>query len=568
MATFDVTAQTSGYGFSISSLNFNWFAQNAYGSGTVTNANVTFEGTTYADRIYYNASGSGIDHQLEFFGTGITGTPTTGITGGTVQAIAEVDNNGNVLLAYASGLSLSAVDVYNAIQSTSNTDDINLFATGFAGNDLISLSNGTDYMGGFDGNDTVLGFGGNDYLFGGAGNDSIDGGSGIDRAIYSVARGQATVTHDAVNHTLVVNAGADGTDTLSRVEQVSFSDGLYSFVFTNPGTPLVANFNPAFGWTSQNQFPRHIADMNGDGYMDIVGFGTSGVLVSYGSASGTFSNPGTVVANFNAANGWTSDNQFHRTLADVNGDGKADILGFGYAGTLVSIAKANGTYDQPVTGVANFGQNQGWTSQDGFARVVGDVNGDGKADIVGFGYAGAWVSLGNGDGTFQAVKLGINNFGVNQGWNSDNTYHRELADVNGDGKADIVGFGQAGTYVALSNGDGTFAAAQLALFNFGGNQGWSNNDTYNRIVTDVNHDGMADIVGFGTAGTWVAFGNGYGYFSDASLDVNNFNAANGWTSDNTYHHEIADMNHDGLPDLVGFGIAGVLVGQNQGDFLI
>ena len=568
MATFDVTAQTSGYGFSITSLNFNWFAQNAYGSGTVTNANVTFEGTTYADRIYYNASGSGIDHQLEFFGTGITGTPTTGITGGTVQAIAEVDNNGNVLLAYASGLSLSAVDVYNAIQSTSNTDDINLFATGFAGNDLISLSNGTDYMGGFDGNDTVLGFGGNDYLFGGAGNDSIDGGSGIDRAIYSVARGQATVTHDAVNHTLVVNAGVDGTDTLSRVEQVSFSDGLYSFLFTNPTSAAVANFNPANGWTSQDQFPRHLADVNGDGYTDIAGFGYAGMLVSLGSSSGTFGPTHVVVSNFGQNDGWSTDNQFHRVLADVNGDGRADIVGFGYAGTLVSLAKADGTYDNPAMTLADFGKNQGWATQNGFARAVADVNGDGKADIVGFGYAGTLVALGNGDGTFQPVRNAVANFGLNQGWTNDNIFHREVADVNGDGKADIVGFGYAGTYVALSNGDGTFADAQLALFNFGTNQGWSSNDSYSRVVADVNHDGLADIVGFGIAGTYVAFGNGSGYFSDASLDLANFNPAQGWTSDNTYHRDVADMNHDGLADVVGFGIAGVLVGQNQGDFLI
>ncbi|HET9629219.1 MAG TPA: FG-GAP-like repeat-containing protein [Novosphingobium sp.] len=568
MANFTVTAETSGYGFSISSLNFNWFSQNAYNSGAVTNANVSFEGTVYPDQIFYDARGSGIDHQIEFLGTGITGNLTTGITGGTIQAIAEQDNNGNVLLAYASGLSLSAVELYNAILTPSNTDDINVFASGFSGNDTITLSNGTDYMGGFSGDDTIYGMGGNDYLFGGPGNDSIDGGSGIDRAIYSVSRSQATITHDPVSHTLTVSAGADGTDTLQRVEQLSFSDGLYSFLFTNPGTPVVANFNPANGWTSQDQFPRHLADVNGDGYMDIVGFGYSGMLVSYGSASGKFSGAGLVISDFGQTKGWSTDNQFHRTLADVNGDGRADIVGFGYAGTLVSLAKPDGTYTSPSVGIADFGPNQGWASQNGYARAVADVNGDGKADIVGFGTAGTWVSLGNGDGTFQPVKLGIANFGVNQGWTSDNTYHRVLADVNGDGKADIVGFGIAGTWVALSNGDGTFADAQLALFNFGANQGWSNNDTYNRVVTDVNHDGLADIVGFGIAGTYVAFGNGNGFFSDPSLDVANFNPAQGWTSDNTYHREVSDMNHDGLADVVGFGIAGVLVGQNQGDFLI
>jgi hypothetical protein len=37
------------------------------------------------------------------------------------------------------------------------------------------------------------------------------------------------------------------------------------------------------------------------------------------------------------------------------------------------------------------------------------------------------------------------------GWQSQDKYPRTVADVNGDGMADIVGFGNAGAYVALSN---------------------------------------------------------------------------------------------------------------------
>jgi hypothetical protein len=59
---------------------------------------------------------------------------------------------------------------------------------------------------------------------------------------------------------------------------------------------------------------------------------------------GSFSAAGLAVANFGHASGWTSDNQFHRELADVNGDGRADIIGFGIAGTLVSFARADGTF--------------------------------------------------------------------------------------------------------------------------------------------------------------------------------------------------------------------------------
>jgi hypothetical protein len=352
------------------------------------------------------------------------------------------------------------------------------------------------------------------------------------------------------------------------VEQLQFADGLFSFTFRNPGAAVIANFNPASGWMSQDQFPRHIADVNGDGFADVVGFGFSGVLVSFGSASGSFSATSVVVSNFGQTAGWTSNNAFHRELADVNGDGRDDILGFGFAGTLVSLARADGTFANPTTGIANFGTSQGWSSQNGFARTVGDVNGDGRADIIGFGFAGTLVSLGNGNGTFQNAQTAAANFGVAQGWANDTNFHRTVADVNGDGRDDIIGFGTAGTLVALANSNGTFGTAQLVLNDFGVNQGWANNDAFPRIVADVNGDDIADIVGFGVAGTLVAYGRGDGTFTATGFDMANFGTAQGWSSNNTFYRDIADINNDGLADIIGFGIAGVLIASNQGDFLI
>jgi hypothetical protein len=81
------------------------------------------------------------------------------------------------------------------------------------------------------------------------------------------------------------------------------------------------------------------------------------------------------------------------------------------------------------------------------------VNGDGRIDIVGFGNAGVAVALGNGDGSFQAVTNDLRAFAPGAGgWGSEDSYPRHLADVNGDGAADIVGFGYGGVSEALSHG--------------------------------------------------------------------------------------------------------------------
>lgn len=450
---------------------------------------------------------------------------------------------------------------------------------GQAGADILSGSGGDDILSGGPGADVLSGGAGRDLfrdtLAGHAGDTVTDFSFG-DRLQFTDARPDSfpfalsgrTLTYSggslsfttALPGTLVASPAAGG-----GVQLVLAAASAGARLFNPSGIPVVGNFNPAFGWSSQTLFPRHAADLNGDGKADIVGFGIAGVYAALSTAGGSLGPPSLVLANFGKPSGWTDDNRYHRAVADLDRDGRADIIGFGYAGTWVSLAGPDGSFGEVSLNLANFGVAQGWNSQDAFTRLIGDVNGDGKADIVGFGYAGTWVALGTGDGTFGPAQFGLAGFGVNQGWTSDVLFHRELADVNGDGSADIVGFGFAGTYVALANGDGTFASPRLTLANFGTLQGWTNNDRLTRLVTDVNGDHLADIVAFAAGGTVVALGRGDGSFGPLRSDVADFGPAQGWVSDDRYHREFADVDGDGFVDLVGFGIFGVLVGHNALD---
>ena len=335
---------------------------------------------------------------------------------------------------------------------------------------------------------------------------------------------------------------------------VSLNNG--SGVFATPA--LASNhFGTAQGWSSQSQDPRFLVDVNGDGKSDIVGFGAGGVYVALNNGSGVFATPVLASNHFGTAQGWSSQSQDPRFLVDVNGDGKSDIVGFGAGGVYVALNNGSGVFATPVLASNHFGTAQGWSSQSQDPRFLVDVNGDGKADIVGFGAGGVYVALNNGSGVFATPVLASNHFGTAQGWTSQDQFPRMLADVNGDSKPDIVGFGAGGVYVALNQGSGTFSSPSLVLNSFGTSEGWNSQSTCQRGLADVNGDGKLDIVGFGVGGVYAAINQGNDSFAAAALLVNNFGTTQGWSSFAADPRMFADINGDGRTDIVGFGSAGL-----------
>jgi hypothetical protein len=160
-------------------------------------------------------------------------------------------------------------------------------------------------------------------------------------------------------------------------------------------------------------------------------------------------------------------------VGDFNGDGKADLAVANAASSNVSVllGNGNGTFQAAVNYAAG---------DDPDSVAVADFNGDGKADLAVANYLGNNVSvlLGNGNGTFQAAV----NYGVSSG-----PYSVAVGDFNGDGKADlaVANYDSDNLSVLLGNGDGTFQAVM--------NYGVGASKPSSVVVGDFNGDGKADL---------------------------------------------------------------------------
>ncbi|MDE3104634.1 MAG: Ig-like domain repeat protein [Acidobacteriota bacterium] len=222
-----------------------------------------------------------------------------------------------------------------------------------------------------------------------------------------------------------------------------------------------------------------MGDFNGDGILDFVVTDRTQVDVTLflGNGDGTFQSGVKIES--------PSAKPSNIVVADFNGDGKDDIVfavdnttnvGNGFLSDLyAALGNGDGTFAAPTKVASNVGE----------FLTVGDTNADGLFDIVSttIMYSShiannLWVLLGKGNGTFQTPVSYI----------SDIPSDPHLADVNGDGKADIIAGGSTGALVYLGNGDGT-----LQPYNEPTIGGFSL--TYAVNAGDYNNDGNADLIG-------------------------------------------------------------------------
>ncbi|GAA1613952.1 FG-GAP-like repeat-containing protein [Leucobacter chromiireducens] len=317
----------------------------------------------------------------------------------------------------------------------------------------------------------------------------------------------------------LIDVNGDG-----KSDVVGFAeDGVYVALSTGSGFSAMqrwtAQFGAADGWAVEHH-PRTLVDVNGDGRADIVAFASDGVYVALNTGS-SFGGMQKWYDGFGTIKGWTVD-KTPRFLQDMNGDGRPDVVGISNAGVYVALNTGKG-FAGAKQWSTQFAGKDGW-SMAAHPRVLADVDGDGRPDLVAFASDGVYVALNTGSG-LRAMMRWRGGFGTAAGW-LVGAHPRVLADVNGDGRADIVGFDNDGVTVALSTGTG-FAAPTRWSGEFGG-KAWRNN-TQPRQVTDVDGDGRADIVGFSADGVRIAKSSGKAFGASRIEHAGMGSTAGGWS---------------------------------------
>ena len=279
--------------------------------------------------------------------------------------------------------------------------------------------------------------------------------------------------------------------------------------------------------------PSHhaVADVNGDGKLDILTANAAGTEVSVrlGDGNGGFSGSTQIGVGYLTASIAT---------ADVNGDGKIDMLVGNWGSGTVSVRLGDGTGGFSGFTEISVGYPPAFVA-------VGDVNGDGKLDLLAAGVYNNSVSIRLGDGTggfTGSTEIGVGAY----------PFSIAVGDVNGDGKLDFLTANQYGNSVSVRLGDGDGGFSGSTEIGVG-------NGPKSVVLADMNGDGKLDLMTANFDGTGVSLrlGDGAGGFS-GSTEINLGSGASSISA--------ADVNRDGRLDIVatkGDGTVGIVLNTSH-----
>ncbi|MEV6237431.1 VCBS repeat-containing protein [Lentzea sp. NPDC051838] len=175
-------------------------------------------------------------------------------------------------------------------------------------------------------------------------------------------------------------------------------------------------------------------DLDGDTYDDMISLNErTGVVRAFRNVNGTFPGSGVVVGT-----GWTGDTYRSTFFADIDGDGRDEIISFrrGHTGEVWAWRNTNGlTGNTYSAGYQVIGT--GWSFPD--RSYFADINGDGKDEIISVESTGEVWAHRNVNG-LNGFPYTAGRQVIGTGWNRHwgNPWALKFADINNDRRAEII----------------------------------------------------------------------------------------------------------------------------------
>jgi hypothetical protein len=349
----------------------------------------------------------------------------------------------------------------------------------------------------------------------------------------------------------IADLDGDGRPDLAVANVYGHTISLFRNV-SSPGALTAGSFAarvdlaaPGAVGTSDNPYGLGTADVDGDGKLDLVACDRLGNNISV--------YPNTAVAVTLDANSFapyvnfpvSADPRYAR-VADLDGDGRADIVSCNFAANTISILRNIGTAGSLTTN--SFAARVDLPAGTGpYDVAIGDLDGDGKPDLAVVNLDGFSMSVYRNLST--PGTLAVNSFAPRVSFAApDGSDTIALGDIDGDGKHDLViGSFKAYTMSVYRNQatPGVLDANSFAACVDFSTGNW----THNVALADLNGDGKTDIASVGELNSYVSLFQNLstpGSFSTSSLG-SRVDLSSGW---NGWGISAGDLDADGRPDLV------------------
>jgi hypothetical protein len=231
-----------------------------------------------------------------------------------------------------------------------------------------------------------------------------------------------------------------------------------------------------------------VGDINGDGKSDLMVIGGDIVISFISNGNGSFAFAGQPFPS-----GWSfgvPGTTFDLVSGDFNGDGNADFAFFGNGSYATFLSNGNGSFT-PSSNVYQPGMVLAQPPHLNMKLVVGDVNGDGRLDVMVIGADIVLSFISKGDGSWA-----VSGQPFPSGWNfgvPGTSFELISGDFNGDGKTDFAFFGNGSNATFISNGNGSFYPLS-ALYQPGMVLALPPSLNMKLIVCDINGDGKSDLI--------------------------------------------------------------------------